>query len=138
MSAARFNWQGVVARGLFSLFVVFAIYNPSGYSYLHWVLQGFAWFWAKLAIGALLAMIVLMLWRTTRGVLKPRGMVLVALFCLGGGVTLARLTDTSILHPGSLLIGALLTLAALFTAGLSYSHVDHRLGGISHTEEVAK
>lgn len=138
MSAERFNWQGVVARGLFSLFVVFAIYNPSGYSYLHWVLGGFAWFWAKLATGALLAIMLLMLWRTTRGVLKPRGMALVTLFCIGTGFTLAGITGTPILNPGSLLIGALLTLAALFTAGLSYSHVDHRLGGISHTEEVAK
>lgn len=138
MSAARFNWQGVVARGLFSLFMVFAVYNPSGYSYLHWVLRDFDWIWAKLATGALLTIIIMMMWRTTRGVLKPRGMVLVTLVCLGAGFTLAGVTGTSLLDPGALLIGALLTLAGLFTAGLSYSHVDHRLGGISHTEEVAK
>ncbi|WP_439596592.1 DUF6524 family protein [Falsiroseomonas sp.] len=138
MSAERFDWRGVVARGLFSLFIVFGVYNPSGYSYLHWVLQGFGWFWAKLAVGALLTIVVLMLWRTTRGVLKLRGMILVTLFCLGAGMTLANLTGAGVFSLGSLVTGALLTLAALFTAGLSYSHVDHRLGGISHTEEVAK
>ncbi len=92
MTADRFNWQGIVSRGLFSLFIVFAIYNPSGYSYLHWLLQGFDWFWAKLATGALLTIILMMMWRTTRGVLKTRGMVLVTLFCIGAGFTLAGLT----------------------------------------------
>lgn len=136
MSAAPFNWQGLVARLLFCLFIVFALYNPSGYSYLHWLAQGFDWFWAKLAVGSLLVLVLRMLWRTTSGALKPRGMVLVGLFCLGSGVTLARLADASILAPGAVLIWALLTLAALFTAGLCISHIDHRLGGITHTEEL--
>lgn len=138
MSAARFDWRGVVARGLFSLFIVFALYNPSGYSYLHWLLDGFAWFWAKIAIGALLCTALLLLWKTARGVLKRRGMILVALFCVGAGMTLGQLSGTSLLAPESLLIWGLVSLAALFTAGLSYSHIDHRLGGISHTEEVGK
>lgn len=138
MSAARFDWRAVVARGLFCLFVVFALYNPSGYSYLHWLAQGFDWFWAKLAIGALLAVVLLMLWGSVRGVLKLRGTLLVGLFCLGTGMTLMRLSGTSLLGLESLLIWALLTLATLFTAALSYSHLDHRMSGVTHTEEVSK
>lgn len=136
MSASRFDWRAVVARALFSLFIVAAVYNPSGYSYAHWVAQGFAWFWAKVASGALLLIIVLMLWRTARGVLKTRGMVLVLVFCLGAGFTLAPLTGTPLLDPAALVIWALLSLAVLFTAALSYSPLHHRLGGISHTEEI--
>lgn len=136
MSAPRFDWRGVLARGLFCLFVVFALYNPSGYSYLHWLAQGFGWFWLKLAVGTVLATVLLMLWRTTSGVLKRGGMVLVGLFCLGAGMSWARLTGWPLLGGEALPVWALLSLAALFTAGLSYSHLDHRLGGITHTEEV--
>ncbi len=136
MSAARFDWRGVVARALFSLFLVFAVYNPSGTSYAHWVLGGFGWFWAKLAVGALLAIIFLVLWRTTRGVLGPRGIALTLLFCLGTGMTLAHLTGTEIFTGNTLLMWALVSIAAVFTAALCYSHLDHRLGGITHTEEI--
>jgi hypothetical protein len=136
MSAPRFDWRGVLARGLFCLFVVFALYNPSGYSYLHWLFQGFGWFWLKLAVGTVLAAILLMLWRTTSGVLKRGGMLLVGLFCLGAGMSWARLTGLPLLGGETLPVWGLLSLAVLFTAGLSYSHLDHRLGGITHTEEV--
>ncbi|WP_372618067.1 DUF6524 family protein [Falsiroseomonas sp.] len=138
MSEQRFDWRGVVARALFSLFIVFAIYNPSGTSFLHWVLGGFGWFWLKLATGALLAAICVVLWRTTVGVLGRRGIVLVALFNLGAGMTLLHLTGASLLAGQTLLLWALIGLAGLFTAGLCYSHLHHRLGGISHTEEVSK
>ncbi len=37
-----------------------------------------------------------------------------------------------------LLMGALASLAGVFTAGLCFSHLHHRLGGISHTQEVPK
>jgi hypothetical protein len=136
MSAPRFDWRGVLARGLFCLFVVFALYNPSGYSYLHWLAQGPGWFWLKLLVGTLLAITLLMLWRTTSGVLKRPGIVLVGLFCLGAGMTWSRLTGLPVLGAEQLLVWVLLSLAALFTAGLSYSHLDHRLGGITHTEEI--
>jgi hypothetical protein len=136
MSAARFDWRGVVARALLCLFLVFAVYNPSGTSYVHWVLGGFGWFWAKLAVGALLAIIFLLLWRTTRGVLGTRGVVLTLLVCIGSGMTLAHLTGTGIFTGNTLLMWALVSLAAIFTAGLCYSHLHHRLGGITHTEEI--
>jgi hypothetical protein len=138
MSVGRFNWRGVVARALFSLFLVFAIYNPSGTSYLHWVLGGFDWFWAKLATGAVLATILLMLWRTTIGVLGRAGIVLVIAFSLGASVTLARLTGQPVLDGQTMLVWLLVSIAAVFTAGLSYSHIHHRLGGITHTEEIKK
>jgi hypothetical protein len=138
MSAQRFDWRGVVARALFSLFIVFGVYNPSGTSYLHWVLGGFDWFWAKLATGAVLATILILLWKTTMGVLGRAGIALVLLFSIGTSVTLAQLTGQSVLNGSALLIWALVSIAAVFTAGLSYSHLDHRLTGITHTEEVKK
>jgi len=138
MSIQRFDWRGVVSRALFSLFLVFAVYNPSGTSYLHWVLDGLGWFWAKLAIGAALAAVFLVMWRTTIGVLGRRGILLVVMFCTGTGMTLSHLTGHGLFIGNTLLMWALISLAAVFTAGLCYSHLHHRLGGISHTEEISK
>ncbi len=138
MSAARFDWRGVVSRALFSLFIVFAIYNPSGTSFVHWVLSGFDWFWVKLATGAALAVICTVMWRTTIGVLGSRGVALVVAFCIGIGMTGLHLAGSGLFVGNTLLIGALASLAGVFTAGLCYSHLHHRLGGISHTEDLSK
>jgi hypothetical protein len=138
VSAARFDWRGVVSRALFSLFIVFAIYNPSGTSFVHWVLSGFEWFWVKLATGAALAVICMVMWRTTIGVLGGRGVGLVVAFCIGIGMTGLHLTGSRLFVGNTLLIGALASLAGVFTAGLCYSHLHHRLGGISHTEDLSK
>jgi hypothetical protein len=137
MSAQRFDWRGVVSRALFCLFVVFAIYNPSGTSFLHWLLAGFDGFWVKLATGAALAAICMVIWRTTIGVLGARGVVLVVAFCVGVGMTALHLADAR-LDARLLLVWALVSLAAVFTAGLCYSHLHHRLGGITHTEDLNK
>jgi hypothetical protein len=138
MSAERFDWRGVVSRALFSLFIVFAIYNPSGTSYLHWVMEGFDWFWVKLATGAALVAILGVMWRTTRGVLGRKGMTLVIAFCLGLGMTALHLSGQRLLDGDTLLMGLLACLSGLFTAGLCYSHLHHRLGGIAHTEDINK
>ncbi len=136
MSAGRFDWRGVVSRALFSSFTVFALYNPTGTSYLHWVLDGFNLLWAKLAVGAGLSAVLCVLWRTARGTLGRIGMAMVLAFCLGTGATLLALTGIGLFESHVLLLWGLLTLAGLFTAGLCYSHIHHRLGGITHTEEV--
>lgn len=138
MSVQRFDWRGVVARALFCLFLVFAVYNPSGTSYLHWVLDGFEAFWLKLATGAALLALLLVVWRTTRGVLGRGGMLVVLAFCLSTGMAVLGATGLALLARETLVIWLLVSIAGLFTAGLCYSHVHHRLGGISHNEQVEK
>lgn len=138
MSVDRFGWPGVAARGLFSLFIVFAVYNPSGRSFVHWVLSGFEYFWFKLAVGAALAATLSVMWRTTIGVIGWRGVSLVGIFSLGLGMSVLPLAGTRILAGETLLLWALVSIAGVFTAGLCYSHLHHRLGGISHTEDVLK
>ena len=97
MSVQRFDWRGVVARALFSLFVVFAVYNPTGTSYLHWVTGGPELGWAKLAVGAALLIVLRLMWRTTIGVLGWPGVVLILLVCLGAGITVLGATGNGVL-----------------------------------------
>ena len=138
MSAGRFDGKAVVARGLLSLGIVFGIYNPSGRSYLHWVFSGFDLFWAKLAVGVMLYAILAMLWHTARAVLGRAGVVLVIVFWVAATLAASRLLGSSGIDMTALTLWALVAVAAVFTAGLSYSHLHHRLGGIVHTEEIKK
>ena len=41
---SHISWDGIAARLLFSLFIVYATYNPSGRSYWHWAWEGEAGF----------------------------------------------------------------------------------------------
>jgi hypothetical protein len=54
MSLSRYDWRAVVARLLFSLLLVFSIYNPSGYSFWHWVQSSSGNPWAKAFVGVVL------------------------------------------------------------------------------------
>jgi hypothetical protein len=138
MSHAAFDWRGVVARALFCLFLVFAVYNPSGTSYVHWVFSGFDWFWAKVAVGAVLFAVFAMLWKTAKGVIGHAGIVLVLLISVGTTATLSHVTGHVLLDGMAMIVWLLVSIAAVFTVGLSWSHFHHRLAGITHTEELKK
>jgi hypothetical protein len=138
MSVARFDWRGVVARALLSLFLVFAVYNPSGRSYIHWVLGGFDAFWAKLAVGATLVAVFAMLWRTTKGVIGHAGIALVTIFSASATMTVSRLVGAAPPDAMGLVMWLLVTIAGIFTTALSWSHFHHRLAGVTHTEELKK
>jgi hypothetical protein len=53
-------------------------------------------------------------------------------------MTLARLSGIGLFDGATLPVWLLTTLAALFTVGLSWSPLHHRLAGITHTEELKK
>lgn len=138
MSARDFDWKTVVARGLLSLVVVFGVYNPSGRSYFHWVISGFDWVWLKIAVGVLLYAILATFWYTTRSVLGRSGVLLVVIFWVAATLAASRFLGPTRFDLTVLTVWALIAIAAVFTAGLCYSHLQKRLGGIVHTEEIQK
>lgn len=50
----RFDLSSFIIRWIICLFLVFATYNPSGYSFFHWIGEADGWWLAKIAVGALL------------------------------------------------------------------------------------
>ena len=132
----RFDWASLVARVLFSFFAVFAVYNPSGHSYWHWIQQGSAGFWAKLAVGMGLLVLHVFIGATTISVLKWRGVTLIVALLFSGWMALvhqAGLDHAS--APGNVVV-MLTGLALLYAAGLSYSHIHHRIAGVLHVEKI--
>ncbi|MBR0649432.1 hypothetical protein GXW78_07140 [Roseomonas terrae] len=130
----HFDWRGGLARVLFSLFIVFAVYNPSGRSYWHWLRDGTGHFWPKLTVGLLLLLVHAAVVATLFGTLGRKGVALVSVAVVSGWVTVAELTDVGSLSRDGLAIMPLGVISLVYAAGLSWSLIHHRLAGISHVE----
>jgi hypothetical protein len=133
---ARFSWQGIVARTLFSATMVFMVYNPSGHSYVHWVSGGFSPFWPKFTIGLLLLLAHGAIWGTIIGVLKWHGVLLVTLTLIGAWISIAQLFGTGGTASTTRFTILLCILTMLYSIGLSWSLIHHRLSGITHVETI--
>jgi hypothetical protein len=132
---SHISWDGIAARLLFSLFVVFATWNPSGRSYWHWLWDGEAGFWTRLSVGLVLFLTHLALFFTLRGLIGWKGLLLVgftfvAIMFAAAELGLAQLSGS---WSGT---APLVLLSLLYTFGLSWSLVHHRAAGITHVEPL--
>lgn len=137
MQKENFNWAGFFLRLLFALALVYATYNPEGYSYFHWIkasfdhpLNGILGYDAlKFVAGiALLAAWVVYV-GATREALGIFGVVIVLALC-GGVVWL--FAEMNLFEPTNIrLIVHLteITVAVVLAVGMSWSHIRRRLTG---------
>lgn len=138
-TTARFDYRSVIARVLFSGFFVFATYNPSGYSYFHWLAEWSLQQWEmKVLVGLLLSGMLAFLAQKVLATLRLRGALYIVVTAVATSLVLAQaeLIDLSRWETWTNI--ALLTAVALLTTGLSIAHVSHRLAGIQHTDEIAR
>ena len=137
MTAGRFDWTSIVARILFSFFVVFATYNPSGHSYWHWLIEGEAGFWTKFAVGMVLLGVHAFMLDHVRSALKWRGTLLVLAVLFGSWMALSRESAIGAWTSSGTAVLLLTGLALLYAAGLSYPHIHSRIAGIAHVEKLS-
>lgn len=129
---ASFSPVGLLARFLAALALVIATYNPSGYSFVHWLTRvAKEGNWSPFVV---LAGIVLIIgWtvfvRATKRSLGLMGFILaVALF----GTLLWLVIDVGIVPANSATTIAWLVeviAAAILAVGMSWSHIRRRLSG---------
>lgn len=132
----HFDWRSFTARALFGFFLVFALYNPTGHSYLHWVVGGEGGAWLKLTAGLLLLGGHLIVWITIKSVLRLGGSLLVLATVFAAWLTIAELGGLAAFAPENLLSALMVALALLYAAGLSFGHLHHRMSGVAHVEPV--
>ncbi len=132
-----FNWTGFVLRLLFALVLVYATYNPEGYSYFHWIqaslnrtetglLGSDA---LKFVAGILLLAGWLIYLSATRDALGWFGVILLLAFC-GGVIWL--FADMGLFEPSNyrlIVHFAEIVLAFILAFGMSWSHIHRRLTG---------
>lgn len=131
-STRTFTTSSFLIRLLLALFVVFATYNPTGYSYVHWLANTSGDVFSKFVVGLALLSFNIILLLTAYDALKRHGIIIV-LANYGAIVLWLHIADFISLWDGrtfwmSLLVG----LAAVHTAGLCYSLWIGRLSGLVH------
>ena len=127
-----------IVRWAAALVLVFATYNPAGYSWFHWARSAFEGDGLRaqhyFAGVILLAGWAIFLIATERS-LGALGSIIGAAV-IGTGIWL--LVDLGVLHPDSLSTIAwlaLFALATLLAVGLSWSHIWRRLSGQLEVDE---
>ena len=134
-----FGFKDFLWRLLAAFVLVFVTFNPSGYSYLHWVKIDFSdkgLSAAHFFVGVILLVGWAIFVIASRRSLGTLGTILgVAL--IGTGIWL--LVDLGLIHVGSttaITWLALITLAILLAIGLSWSHIWRRLSGQLEVDEI--
>ena len=138
MAIHRFTWSNFLIRFLFACLLVLGTYNPSTYSYVHWVSEDFPN--SINAIKAFDGIIVIIGWvfylRATWRSLGPIGLLLALIFF---GVFIWLLIDIGLLsidRPSSIGWVILVVISAVLAVGMSWSHIRRRMTGQIDMDEV--
>jgi len=137
---------GVLLRFVFALCLVYATYNPTGYSYFHWVAGSLAggpeqadWLASpalKFVVGVVLTIGWVIYSNAARRSLGGVGVFLVIALCAG---VIWLLVDRRVVTPNSIPLLthlALVVVAIVLAIGMSWSHLRRRMTGQVDTDEV--
>lgn len=132
----HFTPISLLLRWLVALFGVFATYNPSGYSYCHWLQHDGGYVSLRVLGGVALAIFYVVYLRATLRSLGPIGIGLA--FALFGSIAwlltqwhvvdLARSDDQSVV--------SLAIAASVLGIGMSWSSIRYRISGQYDSEDV--
>lgn len=133
----RLTSTGISLRILFSLLLVLLSYNPSGYSYFHWVFHNLQTITPYIAIAGLVLIIGWAVYiKATINSLGVVGIVLAsALFgCLIWLLIYWKILD---LHNASAVAWVVeILLALLLAVGMCWSHLSMRWSGQMDVDEI--
>lgn len=141
MADTRFSGLSFIIRLVFALLLVYATYNPSGYSFYHWAKE--ALLGDAIAITppfAMSAVILMIGWtiylRATFRSLGAFGLVLAFAFF---AIIVWWLIDIGLLGLDSVSIFTyiiLFLLSAILATGMSWSHIRRRMSGQTDVDDV--
>ena len=137
MAVKGINWFGFLLRLLAAFILVFSSYNPSEYSYYHWVSENINSLTPMIALAGVLLLIGwTILLRATFRSLGPFGLLLAAAFL---GVLLWMMIDWGWFDADSLTAVTYITLVVLsgiLAIGVSWSHIRRRITGQIDVDDV--
>lgn len=129
--------QGFLFRFLFALLLVLLTYNPSGYSYSHWLQNSFSNFGPLVAIAGITLIIGWVVYiRATLRSLGLIGLILAALFF---STIVWLLIDWGWLGLNNVTVMSwviLILISAVLAVGISWSHIRRRLSGQVDSDDV--
>ena len=141
MSNQNITASGIMMRFLVALIIVFAVYNPHGWSYYHWIAQAML----EETTGGLplliFAGVVLLISFTIyiRATLRSLGMFGLILACVFFATLVWLLIDSglgSVTNAAIMQDILLFILAAVLGTGMCWSHIRRRLTGQSDVDDI--
>ncbi|MFV1983424.1 MAG: DUF6524 family protein [Thiohalomonadales bacterium] len=132
-----FGLDSFVIRFIFALFIVFATYNPTEYSYYHWISESLAEFSVlKAFFGVILLIGWIILIRATLGSLGYIGIILGLTFF---GLASWLIIDVFGLATNNFFMISFIIeimLVSVLSVGVSWSHLRRRISGQIDTDEL--
>ena len=129
--------QGFLLRFLFALLLVMLTYNPSGYSYVHWLKNNFSDFSPLLGLAGISLIIGWVIYiRATLRSLGLIGLILAVLFFAAilwlfidwGWLSLKNVTVINWVVP--------VLISAILAVGISWSHIRRKISGQVDADDV--
>ena len=135
--ATHFGGSSLLVRFIAALVLVFASFNPSGYSYFHWareLLPAITPLFAIASIGLLIAWVIFL-----RATLRSLGVIGIVLTTALFGCLLWLVIDAGIVATDNInvvLYMVLVLLAMILSIGMSWSHFRRRMSGQSDVDDI--
>lgn len=131
------RWKGFGMRIAFAIVLVLLIFNPSGWSYIHWVSNG----WEenlplKVLAGLALLIALLICGRATFRSIKATGIVLLAALLAAFVWVAYDLGWLDVQDPGVMQWIFLLAVGLILGIGLSWSIIRRKLSGQLDVDDV--
>lgn len=141
MATARFTFQSFLIRFIFALVMVYASYNPSGYSWFHWAKDTLFAESISLTPGFAMATVVLLIgWVVyLRATLRSLGALGLGLAFAFFGIIVWWLVDIGLIGVNSVSVMMYIVLflfSAILATGMSWSHIRRRMSGQLDVDEV--
>ncbi|EAR20454.1 DUF6524 family protein [Nitrococcus mobilis] len=136
--ASNFSWNGFLIRFVAALILVFATYNPEHLSYFHWVVTNRDT--QQLALKVFTGVVLLIGWTVfLRATLRSLGLIGTALAVAFFGTLLWVVIDFGWVAANNRRLMSyllLLTLTAVLSTGMSWSHIRRRMSGQVDVDDV--
>ena len=137
MTIQSISWSGIAIRFLVAIVLVFATYNPEGFSFFHWGIQEIADFSVtKAFVGVVLLIGWTVFIRATLRSLGFWGITLAAAFF---GTLLWMVVDWGWVPADSIKVLSYLILivaSGILATGMSWSHIRRRMSGQADVDEI--
>ncbi|MFY9237474.1 MAG: DUF6524 family protein [Roseovarius sp.] len=133
-----FGPVNVLQRWLLTVFIVFATYNPSGMSFLHWAVSPGSNKTVVAAVGVALLGLFIFIARSTWRSMKLVGITITALFFFLFSVMLIDLGVIQLSSTEVLEVITLVVIASTLAVGLSFSAIRARLSGQIDSDDVGR
>jgi ABC-type sulfate transport system permease component len=133
----RFDFGDFLWRWAIALVLVFVTFNPTGTSYLHWVLEDLESGLPYKALAGLVLLVGYIIF--LRATFRSIGIVGIALIAAVFAAIVWILADQQVFDPANQTILTWIVLVAIATimgVGVSWSHVRRRIAGQADVDDV--